>query len=38
MFRREAVWLQIETTWPGDRTGPTVKRSVGGQFMLFAEN
>ena len=38
MFRREAVWLQLETTWPGDKTGPAVKLSVGGWFILFAEN
>jgi hypothetical protein len=41
MFRREAVWLQfeqIEIARPGRRTGPAVKISVGGQFLLFAGN
>ena len=41
MFRREAVWLQFNqlgSTWSGGRPGPAVKISVGGRFMLFAEN
>ena len=34
MFRREAVWIQFDQLG----TGPAVKISVGGRFMLFAGN
>ena len=38
MFRREAVWIQLRTLEPGGKTGPAIKISVGGRFMLFVGN